>query len=150
MSKMRVYEYAKKHNVSSKDVIHKLKEMNIDVSNHMTMIEADVVKMLDRSFKPTQEQERKQQMTKEEKKQPAKKPVLEQFEEDDDTVIQKKVPIKKPVVKNREGKKHDLQIQQKEKKIFNNKKKQKTKASASSTARSAKEKRKRASEKNYI
>ena len=56
------------------------------------------------------------------KKQPAKKPVLEQFEEDDDTVIQKKVPIKKPVVKNREGKKHDLQIQQKEKKIFNNKK----------------------------
>lgn len=127
MSKMRVYEYAKKHNVSSKDVIHKLKEMNIDVSNHMTMIEADVVKMLDRSFKPTQEQERKQQMTKEEKKQPAKKPVLEQFEEDDDTVIQKKVPIKKPVVKNREGKKHDLQIQQKEKKIFNNKKNKKQK-----------------------
>ncbi|KHF30967.1 Translation initiation factor IF-2 [Anoxybacillus sp. BCO1] len=51
MSKMRVYEYAKKHNVSSKDVIHKLKEMNIDVSNHMTMIEADVVEKLDRSFK---------------------------------------------------------------------------------------------------
>ncbi|WP_339170285.1 translation initiation factor IF-2 [Anoxybacillus sp. FSL W8-1294] len=127
MSKMRVYQYAKKHNVSSKDVIHKLKEMNIDVSNHMTMIEADVVEMLDRSFKPTQEQERKQQMTKEEKKQPAKKPVLEQFEEDDDTVIQKKVPIKKPVVKNREGKKHDLQIQQKEKKIFNNKKNKKQK-----------------------
>ncbi|SFA37992.1 translation initiation factor IF-2 [Anoxybacillus pushchinoensis] len=127
MSKMRVYEYAKKHNVSSKDVIHKLKEMNIDVSNHMTMIEADVVEKLDRSFKPTQEQERKQQMTKEEKKQPAKKPVLEQFEEDDDTVIQKKVPIKKPVVKNREGKKHDLQIQQKEKKIFNNKKNKKQK-----------------------
>ncbi|MBW7650323.1 translation initiation factor IF-2 [Anoxybacillus sp. ST4] len=127
MSKMRVYEYAKKHNVSSKDVIHKLKEMNIDVSNHMTMIEADVVEKLDRSFKPTQEQERKQQMTKEEKKQPAKKHVLEQFEEDDDTVIQKKVPIKKPVVKNREGKKHDLQIQQKEKKIFNNKKNKKQK-----------------------
>lgn len=127
MSKMRVYEYAKKHNVSSKDVIHKLKEMNIDVSNHMTMIEADVVEKLDRSFKPTQEQERKQQMTKEEKKQPAKKPVLEQFEEDDDTVIQKKVPIKKAVVKNREGKKHDLQIKQKEKKVFNNKKNKKQK-----------------------
>lgn len=127
MSKMRVYEYAKKHNVSSKDVIHKLKEMNIDVSNHMTMIEADVVAQLDRSFKREQKQEQKQEMKTEEKKEPVKKPVLEQFEEDDDEVIQKKVPIKKAVVKNREGKKHDLQIQQKEKKIFNNKKNKKQK-----------------------
>ncbi|MBA2878652.1 translation initiation factor IF-2 [Anoxybacillus kamchatkensis] len=123
MSKMRVYEYAKKHNVSSKDVIHKLKEMNIDVSNHMTMIEADVVEKLDRSFKKEQKQETK----KEEKTAPVKKPVLEQFEEDEDEVIQTKVPIKKAVVKNREGKKHDLQIQQKEKKIFNNKKNKKQK-----------------------
>ncbi|EPZ39199.1 MULTISPECIES: translation initiation factor IF-2 [Anoxybacillus] len=123
MSKMRVYEYAKKHNVSSKDVIHKLKEMNIDVSNHMTMIEADVVEKLDRSFKKEQKQETK----KEEKTVPVKKPVLEQFEEDEDEVIQTKVPIKKAVVKNREGKKHDLQIQQKEKKIFNNKKNKKQK-----------------------
>ncbi|PIC05966.1 translation initiation factor IF-2 [Anoxybacillus flavithermus] len=127
MSKMRVYEYAKKHNVSSKDVIHKLKEMNIDVSNHMTMIEADIVEQLDRSFKSEEKQEQKQETKKEEKKAPVKTPVLEQFEEDDDEVIQKKVPIKKAVVKNREGKKHDLQIQQKEKKIFNNKKNKKQK-----------------------
>ncbi|WP_461200469.1 translation initiation factor IF-2 [Anoxybacillus sp. TBDG-1] len=126
MSKMRVYEYAKKHNVSSKDVIHKLKEMNIDVSNHMTMIEADVVEQLNRSFKNGQKQEQKQEAKKEEKKAPVKKPVLEQFEEDEE-VIQTKVPIKKAVVKNREGKKHDLQIQQKEKKIFNNKKNKKQK-----------------------
>lgn len=127
MSKMRVYEYAKKHNVSSKDVIHKLKEMNIDVSNHMTMIEADVVEKLDRSFNKGQKQEQKQEAEKEKKKAPVKKPVLEQFEEDEDEVIQTKVPIKKAVVKNREGKKHDLQIQQKEKKIFNNKKNKKQK-----------------------
>ena len=38
MRKMRVYEYAKKINVSSKEVINKLKEMNIEVSNHMTTI----------------------------------------------------------------------------------------------------------------
>lgn len=47
MSKMRVYEYAKKHNISSKDVITKLKEMNIEVSNHMTTIENDAVVKLD-------------------------------------------------------------------------------------------------------
>ncbi|WP_420491236.1 translation initiation factor IF-2 N-terminal domain-containing protein, partial [Neobacillus vireti] len=28
MSKIRVYEYAKKHNISSKEIINKLKEMN--------------------------------------------------------------------------------------------------------------------------
>ncbi|MBS8263504.1 translation initiation factor IF-2 [Mesobacillus boroniphilus] len=47
MSKTRVYEYAKKHNLSSKDVIIKLKEMNIEVSNHMTAMEDDTVKKLD-------------------------------------------------------------------------------------------------------
>nr|WP_295970382.1 translation initiation factor IF-2 [uncultured Bacillus sp.] len=50
MSKMRVYEYAKKQNVTSKEVITKLKEMNIEVSNHMTMIEEDAVAKLDGTF----------------------------------------------------------------------------------------------------
>ncbi|EAR65674.1 translation initiation factor IF-2, partial [Bacillus sp. NRRL B-14911] len=44
---MRVYEYAKKFNISSKDVITKLKDMNVEVSNHMTTIENDAVKKLD-------------------------------------------------------------------------------------------------------
>jgi translation initiation factor IF-2 len=50
MSKVRVYEYAKKHNVSSKDVISKLKEMNIEVSNHMATLEDDTVKKLEKSY----------------------------------------------------------------------------------------------------
>lgn len=50
MSKMRVYEYAKKHNISSKDVITKLKDMNIEVSNHMTTIEPAAVQKLDGIF----------------------------------------------------------------------------------------------------
>ncbi|WP_421384651.1 translation initiation factor IF-2 [Bacillus salacetis] len=50
MSKLRIYEYAKKHNVSSKDVISKLKEMNIEVSNHMATLEDDTVKKLDKSY----------------------------------------------------------------------------------------------------
>ncbi|MBD8068259.1 translation initiation factor IF-2 [Bacillus sp. PS06] len=51
MSKMRVYEFAKKHNISSKDVITKLKEMDIEVSNHMATLEDDVVAKLDNSYK---------------------------------------------------------------------------------------------------
>ncbi|KEK25741.1 translation initiation factor IF-2 [Bacillus gaemokensis] len=50
MSKIRVYEYAKKHNVSSKDIITKLKEMNIEVSNHMTMLDDEVVNNLDKQY----------------------------------------------------------------------------------------------------
>lgn len=40
----------KKQNVTSKEVITKLKEMNIEVSNHMTMIEEDAVAKLDGTF----------------------------------------------------------------------------------------------------
>ncbi|PKG24899.1 translation initiation factor IF-2 [Niallia nealsonii] len=50
MSKMRVYEYAKKFNISSKDVITQLKEMNVEVSNHMTTLEEDAVKQLDKVY----------------------------------------------------------------------------------------------------
>ncbi|WP_019391855.1 translation initiation factor IF-2 [Priestia filamentosa] len=50
MSKIRVYEYAKKHNVSSKNVIDKLKEMNIEVSNHMATIEPKAETELNKKF----------------------------------------------------------------------------------------------------
>ncbi|MBT2642573.1 translation initiation factor IF-2 [Bacillus sp. ISL-41] len=64
MSKTRVYEYAKKHNLSSKDVIIKLKEMNIEVSNHMTAMEDETVKKLDAVYnkkedKPQQQSQQK-------------------------------------------------------------------------------------------
>ncbi|ESU33004.1 translation initiation factor IF-2 [Bacillus sp. 17376] len=64
MSKTRVYEYAKKHNLSSKDVIIKLKEMNIEVSNHMTAMEDETVKKLDAIYnkkveKPQQQSQQK-------------------------------------------------------------------------------------------
>ncbi|MBT2660168.1 translation initiation factor IF-2 [Bacillus sp. ISL-45] len=55
MSKTRVYEYAKKHNLSSKDVIIKLKEMNIEVSNHMTAMEDETVKKLDAVYNKREE-----------------------------------------------------------------------------------------------
>ncbi len=50
MSKVRVYEYAKQHNLSSKDVINKLKEHGVEVSNHMATIEGDSVQKLDSFF----------------------------------------------------------------------------------------------------
>jgi len=51
MTKMRVYEYAKKNNISSKSVIEKLKELDYEVSNHMTTIEANAIRQLDEYYK---------------------------------------------------------------------------------------------------
>ncbi|WP_101843922.1 translation initiation factor IF-2 [Halobacillus sp. Marseille-P3879] len=56
MSKMRVYEYAKKNELSSKQVIDKLKEMNVEVSNHMSTVENDVKGKLDQAFGKSQSQ----------------------------------------------------------------------------------------------
>lgn len=50
MSKMRVYEYAKKHHVSSKEIISKLREMEIDVKNHMAMIEGETINKLNQIY----------------------------------------------------------------------------------------------------
>lgn len=54
MSKMRVYEYAKTKHVSSKEVISKLQEFNIDVSNHMTTINEETIQKLDQVFEKSQ------------------------------------------------------------------------------------------------
>lgn len=50
MSKTRVYEYAKQHNTSSKEVINYLKEMKVEVSNHMSTISDDTKAKLDTKF----------------------------------------------------------------------------------------------------
>ena len=50
MSKMRVYEYAKKNELSSKQVIQKLQNLNIEVTNHMSTLEDDTAKKLDQEF----------------------------------------------------------------------------------------------------
>ncbi|WP_033829187.1 translation initiation factor IF-2 [Bacillus andreraoultii] len=63
MTRMRVYEYAKKNNVTSKVVIEKLKEMNVDVSNHMTTIEPSVIKKLDETFGKGNQQAKEKNMT---------------------------------------------------------------------------------------
>ncbi|PPA86997.1 translation initiation factor IF-2 [Brevibacillus laterosporus] len=45
--KTRVYEYAKKHNMSSKEIVTLLKRINIDVSNHMSIMDEETVQKLE-------------------------------------------------------------------------------------------------------
>ncbi|WNF35418.1 translation initiation factor IF-2 [Bacillaceae bacterium IKA-2] len=81
MKKMRVYEYAKEKNISSKEIIEKLKSLNIEVTNHMSVITEDTIKKLEGTVKetPKPNQEKKDQPVKTAKKnevaqRPAKKP----------------------------------------------------------------------------
>ncbi|SDB89051.1 bacterial translation initiation factor 2 (bIF-2) [Pelagirhabdus alkalitolerans] len=50
MAKVRVYEYAKQHNVSSKEVVKQLNDMGINVSNHMTTITDEEIAKLDKVY----------------------------------------------------------------------------------------------------
>ncbi|WP_339227745.1 translation initiation factor IF-2 [Oceanobacillus sp. FSL K6-2867] len=50
MSKIRVYEYAKQNNTSSKEIINYLTDLNVEVSNHMSTISDDTVRKLDEKF----------------------------------------------------------------------------------------------------
>ncbi|REB09794.1 translation initiation factor IF-2 [Sporosarcina sp. BI001-red] len=53
MTKIRVHEYAKKVNKSSKEVIEELGKMNVDVTNHMSMIDTGSAEKLDKKFSST-------------------------------------------------------------------------------------------------
>jgi translation initiation factor IF-2 len=130
MSKIRVYEYAKKHNISSKDVINKLKEMNIEVSNHMATIEDDAVVKLDAAYNkkqsnPQQKQARPQQQNRQDQKpQQGVKPQVQSktspkaFEDDDaKTTTPSKVKVASPP-KTADTKKQNQQFQSKENKVF--------------------------------
>ncbi|MEH7272334.1 translation initiation factor IF-2 [Neobacillus vireti] len=130
MSKIRVYEYAKKHNISSKDVITKLKEMNIEVSNHMATIEDAAVVKLDAAYnknesKPQQNQARPQQQNRQNQKpQQGVKPQVQSktspkaFEDDDSkTATPSKVKVVSPP-KTVDSKKNSQQFQSKETKVF--------------------------------
>ncbi|GAA4059798.1 translation initiation factor IF-2 [Amphibacillus indicireducens] len=54
MAKVRIYEYAKTQNVSSKEIINKLKEMGIEVSNHMSTISQKEVDQLNQTYQKTE------------------------------------------------------------------------------------------------
>ena len=83
MSKMRVYEYAKKFNISSKDVITKLKDMNVEVSNHMTTLEEEAVKKLDSIYNKSTE------AIQNNNKNAVSKNIAETYEEESDAMAEK-------------------------------------------------------------
>ena len=51
MAKVRVYEYAKKMNMSSKEILTILKRLDVKVNNHMSVMDDEMVKKVEKFFK---------------------------------------------------------------------------------------------------
>src|SRR5699024_660547 len=51
MSKLRIYEYAKEQNMTSKEVINKLQELNFNISNHMSILTDEMKEKLETNSK---------------------------------------------------------------------------------------------------
>ncbi|MFD1735858.1 translation initiation factor IF-2 [Bacillus salitolerans] len=116
MSKVRVYEYAKKQNITSKEVINILKELNVEVTNHMSTIEDEVVEKLDSRFSKKvgkaettaiQNNETKQEKT--ETDQPKVKSKAYETDEDEEEI---EVPRKKKGANKRKEKDNKKSNQQ--------------------------------------
>src|SRR5699024_3268208 len=60
MSKMRVYEYAKQNDVTSKEVIEALGKLNVDVKNHMSTIAAETVEQLNKQLQKEKQAPKKE------------------------------------------------------------------------------------------
>src|SRR5690625_1075535 len=105
MSKMRIYEYAREKNVSSKEVIDELLKMEIEVASHMSSIDLEEQIKLDDVFN-TETSEEKQ-----EEKKKAPKVSKKQVEK------QKKVmkqPTKKQQPKMKKSKSDQSNVQEKQ------------------------------------
>jgi len=83
MSKIRVYEYAKQLNMSSKEIISILKRMDVTVNNHMSMIGEEEIQKIQSYFdsvkkraavetKTSSDEKKSEKKTEREKKEPEK------------------------------------------------------------------------------
>ena len=73
MSKARVYEIAKELNVDSKLIVEKLKEMNVDVKNHMSSISEEDKNRVKQAFQKPAAARKPEKGKQEAEKEPVKK-----------------------------------------------------------------------------
>jgi translation initiation factor IF-2 len=72
MSKMRVYEYARDHEMSSKEVIEILKRLDVTVTNHMSVLDDQHVKQIEQYIKDIKANNPNQSKANQVEKTPAK------------------------------------------------------------------------------
>jgi len=82
--KTRVYEYAKQHNMSSKEILNLLKRLNIEVANHMSIMDEEMIQKIEQHMaklranakpeKPAAQQEQRSNQAETEAKRHAEEP----------------------------------------------------------------------------
>ena len=115
MSKIRIYQLAKRLDMSSKDLITELEELGIQVKNHMSALDEDdeklVMDLMDEGAETEEKVAKKTKMPKSDKKEnPTKvetKPKKEQIKEEKVEKPVKKAPKEKEPVKEEEPKKKE-------------------------------------------
>ena len=70
MSNKRVYEYAKEKNLTSREVLDYLEQLNIDIKNHMSTIDKATQQKLDELIFPSEKKKEEKVVQKEGKKKP--------------------------------------------------------------------------------
>src|SRR6056297_3092489 len=115
LSKIRIYQLAKRLDMSSKDLIAELEELGIQVKNHMSALDEDdeklVMDLMDEGSDTEEKVSKKTKMPKSDKKEnPTKveaKPKKEQIKEEKVEKTAKKEPLKKEPAKEEEPKKKE-------------------------------------------
>lgn len=117
MSKMRIYEYAKNNQMTSKQVIEKLKSLNINVSNHMSTIDQQTIERLNREFSKDKDKDNKEHQQRREQREhkPVQKKSKKEMHAKDRAQNEQKEPVK-------QQKKQMQPPQQKQQKKHKNKK----------------------------
>ncbi|MCD8037427.1 MAG: translation initiation factor IF-2 [Clostridiales bacterium] len=105
MAKKRVYEMAKQLNISNKELIDRLKEIGVEVNNHMSTVDEEnaskVQELLNKKNAPKKEEKKEEVKKEEPKKQEVKKQEVKKQEV-------KKQEVKKQEVKKEEPKKQEV------------------------------------------
>lgn len=73
MGKMRVYEYAKQMNMTSKEVLTILEKMNLKVSNHMSVMDEKMIEKVEQFFKQVKGENKQSERSNEENQQKKEK-----------------------------------------------------------------------------
>ena len=71
MAKKRVYELAKQLNISTKELIDKLKDLGIEVNNHMSTVDEENAALVEELIKGEKEDPKKPEKTEEKPKEKA-------------------------------------------------------------------------------
>ena len=107
MGKIKIYEIAKKLDLTSKEVLEMAQKLNIQVKSHMSSVEEEEAKKIENNLTNKTEQTSKQQQASKKEDKTAKQNVIPKKEEKAPVIIRREVIINEEENKKNENKKQE-------------------------------------------